>query len=107
MPRCSPPALADVSVETRFEHRIRHTINAAASSCSSLIGKHVTMHTLRHTATMLFHAGLDTTVIALWLGHEQIVTTNIYLHADMTLKEKTIAKVSPPGVAATGRYQPK
>lgn len=90
-----------------IEHRIRHTINAAASSCPSLIGKRVTMHTLRHTAAMrLLHAGVDTTVIALWLGHEQIVTTNIYLHADMTLKENAIAKVSPPGVAATGRYQP-
>lgn len=90
-----------------IEHRIRHTINAAASSCPSLIGKRVTMHTLRHTAAMrLLHAGVDTTVIALWLGHEQIVTTNIYLHADMTLKENAIAKVSPPGVAANGRYQP-
>ncbi|MCP9002104.1 site-specific integrase [Pseudarthrobacter sp. RMG13] len=90
-----------------IEHRIRHTINAAASSCPSLIGKRVTIHTLRHTAAMrLLHAGVDTTVIALWLGHEQIVTTNIYLHADMTLKENAIAKVSPSGVAATGRYQP-
>ena len=90
-----------------IEHRIRHTINAAASSCPSIIGKRVTMHTLRHTAAMrLLHAGVDTTVIALWLGHEQIVTTNIYLHADMTLKENAIAKVSPAGVAATGRYQP-
>jgi integrase/recombinase XerD len=81
-----------------IEHRIRNTINAAASSCPSLIGKRVTMHTLRHTAAMrLLHAGVDTTVIALWLGHEQVVTTNIYVHADMTLKENAIAKVSPTG----------
>lgn len=90
-----------------IEHRIRNTINTAASSCPSLIGKRVTMHTLRHTAAMrLLQAGVDTTVIALWLGHEQVVTTNIYVHADMTLKENAIAKVFPPGVAATGRYQP-
>ncbi len=54
----------------------------------------------------LLHAGVDTTVIALWLGHEQIATTNIYLHADMTLKEAAIAKVTPLGITATGRYQP-
>jgi len=90
-----------------IEHRIHHTITTAASSCPSLVGKHVTMHTLRHTAAMrLLHAGVDTTVIALWLGHEQIVTTNIYLHADMTVKEAAIAKVTPPGIAVTGRYQP-
>lgn len=90
-----------------IEHRIQHTINVAATSCPSLIGKRVTMHTLRHTAAMrLLHAGVDTTIIALWLGHEQIVTTNIYLHADMTLKENAIAKVTPPGIPATGRYHP-
>lgn len=90
-----------------IEHRIQRTITTAASSCPSLLGKHVTMHTLRHTAAMrLLHAGVDTTVIALWLGHEQIATTNIYLHADMTLKEAAIAKVAPLGSAVTGRYQP-
>ena len=56
--------------------------------------------------SLLLHAGGDTTVIALWLGHGQIVTTNIYLHADMTVKEAAIAKFTPPGIAATGRYQP-
>ena len=90
-----------------IERRIRVTVTTAATSCPSLNGKQVTAHTLRHTAAMrLLHAGVDTTVIALWLGHEQISTTNIYLHADMTLKENAIAKVTPPNVAATGRYQP-
>ena len=54
----------------------------------------------------LLHAGVDVTVIALWLGHEQIATTNIYLHADMTLKENAIAKVTAPATAAQGRYKP-
>ena len=90
-----------------IEHRIHHTIALAALACPSLVGKRVSMHTLRHTAAMrLLHAGVDTTVIALWLGHEQIVTTNIYLHADMTLKEAAIAKVTPPGITASGRYRP-
>ena len=64
-----------------------HT-EAAAAACPTLQTKTVTTHVLRHTAAMrLLHAGLDTSVIALWLGHEQVETTQIYLHADMTLKE--------------------
>lgn len=52
-----------------------------------------------------FHAGVDISVIALWLGHESPATTRIYLHADMALKEKAIARTAPPGTDA-GRYQP-
>ena len=50
-------------------------------------------------------AGVDVTVIALWLGHEQVSSTNIYLHADMTQKERAIARVAPPGTTP-GRYRP-
>ena len=61
---------------------------------------------LRHTAAMrLLHAGVDTSVIALWLGHEQVDTTQIYLHADLTLKERALARTTPPGTRS-GRYQP-
>jgi site-specific recombinase XerD len=64
------------------------------------------MHTLRHTAAMrLLHAGIDIAVIALWLGHEQIATTHIYLHADMNQKERAIDRVTPPNTTP-GRYQP-
>lgn len=88
------------------ERRIRLTTTQARKTCPSLNGKRVTAHTLRHTAAMrLLHAGVDITVIALWLGHEQIATTNIYLHADMTIKENAIAKITPQHVVA-GRYQP-
>jgi integrase/recombinase XerD len=70
---------------------------AAARSCQSLQTKHVTPHTLRHTAAMnLLHAGVDITVIALWLGHESPTTTRIYLHADMALKEQAIARTAAP-----------
>lgn len=90
-----------------IEHRIRATADAAATTCPSLAHKHVTTHTLRHTAAMrLLHAGVDTTVIALWLGHEQIATTNIYIHADMTIKENAIAKTTPLSTSPTRRYQP-
>ena len=88
------------------ERRVLLTATRAEAACPSLTGKRVTTHTLRHTAAMrLLHAGVDITVIALWLGHEQIATTNIYLHADMTIKENAIAKITPQDAAA-GRYQP-
>lgn len=90
-----------------IEHRIQQARTRAETSCPSLTGKKVTPHTLRHTAAMrLLHAGVDITVIALWLGHEQLATTNIYLHADMTLKEAAIAKVTPPSVNADHRFRP-
>lgn len=88
------------------EHRLAIHLQAAASSCPSIPTKHITMHTLRHTAAMrLLLAGNDITVIALWLGHEQIATTNIYLHADMTNKQKAIDRARPLN-AKPGRYRP-
>ena len=78
----------------------------AALSCPSISSKHVTPHTLRHTAAMtLLHAGVDTSVIALWLGHQSPVTTHIYLHADMTIKERALARVPEPN-SIPGRYRP-
>jgi site-specific recombinase XerD len=89
-----------------IERRLTRAVTTAADSCPSLRTKHVTMHTLRHTAAMrLLEAGNDITVIALWLGHEQLATTNIYLHADMTIKQQAIDKANPPA-ATPGRYQP-
>ena len=89
-----------------IEHRLAHYLATARIGCPSLRGKQVTMHTLRHTAAMrLLHAGIDITVIALWLGHEQIATAQIYLHADMNQKERAIARVTAPGTAP-GRYRP-
>jgi len=89
-----------------IEHRLAHYLATARIGCPSLRGKQVTMHTLRHTAAMrLLHAGIDITVIALWLGHEQIATAQIYLHADMNQKDRAIARVTAPGTAP-GRYRP-
>jgi len=89
-----------------IEHRLAQHLATARLTCPSLRGKHVTMHTLRHTAAMrLLDAGIDVTVIALWLGHEQIETAHIYLHADINQKERAIARVTPPGTTP-GRYQP-
>ena len=68
----------------------------AAATCPSLKQKHITFHCLRHTTAMdLLHAGVEQTVIALWLGHESIETTQIYLDADLELKEKILARTIP------------
>jgi integrase/recombinase XerD len=77
----------------------------AQRACPSLEGKPLSPHTLRHTSAMrLLHAGVDTTVIALWLGHETTRTADAYLHADLALKEKALARTTPPNTRA-GRYQ--
>jgi site-specific recombinase XerD len=78
---------------------------ASATHVAGLAAKNVTPHTLRHSAAMsLLHAGVDISVIALWLGHESTKTTQIYLHADMALKERALARTTP-ATSATGRYQ--
>jgi len=89
-----------------IEHRIAHYAAQAVTACPSLHGKTTTAHVLRHTTAMrLLHAGVDTSIIALWLGHVSIDTTQIYLHADLELKEKALARTRPPN-SRTGRYQP-
>jgi site-specific recombinase XerD len=88
------------------EKRLTLHVTTAAGECPSLKEKNVTAHTLRHTAAMrLLHAGVDTSVIALWLGHEQADTTQIYLHADLGLKEKALARTAPANTKP-GRYKP-
>ena len=83
----------------------RHLV-AARRICPSLAGKTVTPHTLRHTAAMdLLRRGVDLTVIALWLGHESTETTQMYLHADMQLKERALAHATLNGATAR-RYRP-
>lgn len=83
-------------------------VATAQEHCPSLRKKRVTPHVLRHTAAMeLLQAGVDRSVIALWLGHESIETTQIYLDADLALKEKALAKASPLAEGKTaGRYRP-
>lgn len=79
---------------------------AAQRHCPSLKRKEVTPHVLRHTAAMeLLQHGVDRAVIALWLGHESVETTQIYLHADMRLKEKALSRTAPVGIKP-GRYRP-
>jgi integrase/recombinase XerD len=71
-------------------------VAVAAQSCPSLRKKRVTPHVLRHAAAMeLLQSGVDRSVIALWLGHESVQTTQIYIDADLALKEKALAKATP------------
>ena len=79
---------------------------AARRSCPSMRTKTVTPHVLRHSCAMtLLEAGVDVSIIALWLGHEGIEATNMYLHADLGIKERALAKTAPSGTKP-GRYRP-
>lgn len=88
------------------EHIVRKYTLAASKACASLAAKRVSPHVLRHSTAMdLLQNGVDRTVIALWLGHESVETTQIYMHADMRLKEKALARVAST-TSRPGRYRP-
>jgi len=88
------------------QRRLAKHAAAAASTQPTMIDKRTTPHTLRHTAAMrLLNAGVDSTVIALWLGHETVATTQVYIHADLTIKERALARTAPAHTAP-GRYRP-
>jgi site-specific recombinase XerD len=101
-----PTMHGDKMSRDALEHLVKRHIKAASKSCPSLIGKRVSPHVLRHSTAMdLLHHGIDQAVIALWLGHESIETTQVYIHADLELKEKALAKMSNPSIKP-GRYKP-
>jgi site-specific recombinase XerD len=78
----------------------------ACKACPTLRAKHVTSHVLRHSMAMgLLQAGVDRAVIALWLGHESVETTQIYLEANLAMKEEILAKTTPLN-GKPGRYRP-
>jgi integrase/recombinase XerD len=89
------------------EHRLSLAKKKAEVLCPSLKDKHVSPHTIRHTSAIhLLQAGVDITVIALWLGHEQITTTHKYLKADLAMKERVLQKLSPPHTNPVRRFKP-
>lgn len=90
-----------------LEHLVRRHVAAASRSCPALAGRRVSPHVLRHSTAMeLLQHGVDTSVIALWLGHESVETTQVYLHADLKLKEKALSRMAAPAVPP-GRYRPE
>lgn len=83
----------------------KHTA-IARRKCPSMQKKRVSPHVLRHTTAMnLLHSGADISVIALWLGHEQIETTHNYVEADLAMKEKILSRTATPG-AKMQRFRP-
>jgi site-specific recombinase XerD len=85
---------------------LKKHVTVASDACPSLKQKNITFHCLRHTMAMdLLHAGVEQTVIALWLGHESIETTQIYLDADLALKEKILARTIPFD-SKPGKFRP-
>lgn len=88
------------------EWLVRKYSTAAVSRCPSLATRRITPHVLRHSAAMfLREAGVDISVIALWLGHESIASTQIYMHADLALKQRALDRTTQPE-AALNRYRP-
>jgi integrase/recombinase XerD len=89
-----------------LEHIVKRHTRSASRLCPSLVGKHVSPHVLRHSMAMeLLHHGVDPSVIALWLGHESVESTQAYLHADLRLKEKALARMTAPA-SNPERYRP-
>ena len=90
-----------------FAYILRKYVTAAREQCPSVGKKRVSPHVLRHSTAMdLLQHGVDHSVIALWLGHESADTTQIYLSADLALKEKALAKTGPAKLHAGARFQP-
>ncbi len=90
-----------------LEYLLNKHLAVARRHCPSLTQKRITPHSLRHSLAMnLLHHGVGTSVIALWLGHESVETTSIYLQADMQLKEQALAKTAATHSARASRYRP-
>lgn len=88
------------------QYRLGLAVTRAAHDCSSLKGKRISPHTIRHsTALHLLQSGVDLTTIALWLGHESPATTHMYMEADLAMKERALQALADPATR-TGRYHP-
>lgn len=101
-----PTAKGNAMSSDALQRLVTRHIKSATKTCPSLRKKKVTPHTLRHTLAMnLLQNGVDITVIALWLGHESIETTQTYLHADMAMKEQALSRTVEGSTAPT-RFRP-
>jgi len=88
------------------ERLVRKHAATASKRCPTLRADSLHPHVLRHSCAMtLLQAGVDTAVIALWLGHADIRSTNVYLHADMTIKQRALERTAPASISP-GRYRP-
>ena len=89
-----------------IQYLLKKHVATASKKCPSLCSKRISPHVLRHTSAMeLLHAGVDTSVIALWLGHESVETTQIYLEVDLAMKKKILEKTLPHS-GKSNHYKP-
>jgi site-specific recombinase XerD len=89
-----------------LQYVLHKHVAAAAGQCSSQKNKRVSPHVLRHTTAMdVLQEGVERSVIALWLGHESIETTQVYLDANLALKQEVLDRTTPPN-GRPGRYRP-
>lgn len=101
-----PSATRQRMTRSGVEKRLAKAVKQARNGCKTLRGKTVSPHVLRHTTAMhLLQSGVDLTVIALWLGHEDPTTTHQYMTADLTMKEKALLRIQEPSVRRM-RYKP-
>ena len=102
-----PSARGQALSRDGVDHLLRCAVATAAVACPSLGAKKVSPHVLRHSTAMhLFQAGVDMAVIALWLGHESLETTHVYVEADLATKERALDKLAPMPPGTPARYRP-
>jgi integrase/recombinase XerD len=101
-----PAANGGQLTRSAITDRLKRATKIAATKCASLAGRKISPHTFRHaTAMHLLQAGVDITLIALWLGHESPATTHVYVEADLKMKEQALKVIKPP-TAKGIRYKP-
>jgi len=98
---------ADRLTRSGVRQRLACACRKAIKNCPSLASRHLSPHSIRHTTALhLLQAGVDLSVIALWLGHEQIETTHQYMEASLTMKKSALESLEPIDVKSAKRYQP-
>jgi site-specific recombinase XerD len=101
-----PNASGQKLTRNGLDYILQRAVQIASLKCSSLAERRVTPHMVRHsTASHLLQSGVDLSVIALWLGHESVETTHVYLEADLQTKERALSKVAPAGLDVP-RFKP-
>ncbi|TCA52747.1 hypothetical protein E0H71_15785 [Rhizobium leguminosarum bv. viciae] len=102
----SRPFTAGQMSPDAVQYLLAKYVLAASKGCLSLRSKRISPHVLRHSAAMeLLDAGVDSTVISLWLGHESTRSTQPYLHAHLAIKEAALAKIDQFDKQSPGRFR--
>ncbi len=104
--RLFPNSSGQAMTRSNVTDRLQLAVKVAAKKCPQLLQHRVSPHVFRHSTAMhLLQSGVDINVIALWLGHESPATTHMYMQADLSMKERALNNLQPPGTAIM-RYQP-